>query len=262
MGLFSRMKDGIKSRANAAIDRAIDPEKEVDMAILELEAQRKKALEELVSYKATAKQMERDVEKHEAKAAEWEKRAMLAVKAGDDEAARVALREKKAAQAEAEKVRRDRDEAAGYAAQLNKSRKVFETKLQMLKLRKGTLATQIAAARSAGGDAFGNDPSVWDRFREAEDRIESAAIQTEVDASLRGEEVENDLDRKLLRAAGGDPNLLGTGDSDGALAALKAKVAQEAEARAEKRRALAAGQGAAASESKPGRGTGDKEGGA
>jgi phage shock protein A len=29
MGLFSRMKDGIKSRANAAIDKAMDPEKEI-----------------------------------------------------------------------------------------------------------------------------------------------------------------------------------------------------------------------------------------
>src|SRR5688572_30152677 len=162
MGLFSRMKDGIKSRANAAIDKAIDPEKEIAIAISELEAQRKKALEELVSYKANAKLMERDLEKHEAKAAEWEKRAMMAVRAGDDEAARTALREKKNCQVEADKVRKDRDEAASYAAQLNKSRKTFDTKLQMLKLRKGTLATQIAAARSGGGDAFGGDPAVWD----------------------------------------------------------------------------------------------------
>ena len=73
----------------------------------------------------------------------------------------------------------DHDKAASYAIQLNKSRKEFETKLQMLKLRKGTLATQLAAARSGGGDAFGNDPSVWERFKLAEDRIDSEAIQTE-----------------------------------------------------------------------------------
>src|ERR1041384_103413 len=112
MGIFRRIKTGISSKANAAIDKARDPAKELDMAILELEEGRKKALAELVSYKTTAKQLDGDLEKHRAKAAEWEKRAMLAVKAGDDEAAKLALREKKAAEAEAVKVERDKHEAA------------------------------------------------------------------------------------------------------------------------------------------------------
>ena len=129
MGIFSKIKGGIASKANAAIDKAIDPAKELDMAILELEEGRKKALQELVSYKATAKTLENDVVKYKAKAAEWEKRAMLAVKAGDDDAAKIALREKKAAETEAAKIDRDKHEAASYAIQLNKSRKEFETKL-------------------------------------------------------------------------------------------------------------------------------------
>jgi phage shock protein A len=268
MGLFSRMKDGIKSRANAAIDKAMDPEKEIELAIAELEAQRKKALEELVSYKANAKLLERDIEKHEAKAAEWEKRAMLAVKAGDDEAARTALREKKSCLVEAEKVKKDRDEAAGYAAQLNKSRKVFDTKLASLKLRKGTLATQIAAARSGGADAFGGDASVWDRFQEAEDRIDAQAIESEVDAALRGEAADADFDRSLSRAAGGADRLLAASGEVGggdALAELKAKVARDAADKAERRKALADGAPAGGDRSEkpgPGHGSGRGEDGA
>src|SRR5215212_10011387 len=99
MGIFSKIKNGISSKANAAIDKAINPEKELEMAIIELEEGRKKALAELVSYKATAKTLDADLEKHRAKAAEWERRAMLAIKAGDDEAARTALREKKTIEA-------------------------------------------------------------------------------------------------------------------------------------------------------------------
>ena len=233
MGIFSKIKQGISSKANAALDKAIDPEKEIEMAILELEEGRKKALQELLSYKATAKQLDNDIEKHRAKAGEWEKRAMLAIKAGDDEAAKVALREKKAAEQEATKIERDKHEAASYAIQLNKSRKEFETKLQMLKLRKGTLATQIAAARSAGGDAFGNDSSVWDKFQRAEERIDQEAIETEVDAAMRGEEADAQLfDQKLaaLPAA--------AADGDDALAKLKEKMASDKLAR---QKALAAG---------------------
>ena len=229
MGIFSKIKSGISSKANAALDKAIDPEKELDMAIMELEDGRKKALQELISYKATAKQLENDIEKFKAKATEWERRAMVAVRAGDDEAAKIALKEKKAAEVEVVKITNDKHEAASYAIQLNKSRKEFEIKLQVLKLRKGTLATQIASARSANGDAFGNDSSVWDRFKAAEDRIDSEAIQTEVDMAMRGEEVDAQaFDSKLL-AAQRDANLLGSGISDpqDPLEQLKTKMADQ-----------------------------------
>jgi phage shock protein A len=233
MGIFSRIKTGISSKANAALDKAIDPERELEMAIVELEEGRKKALQELLTYKATAKNLDNDIEKYRSKAAEWEKRAMTAVKAGDDEAAKTALREKKNAETELAKIERDKHEAASYAIQLNKSRKEFETKLQMLKLRKGTLATQIAAARSAGGDAFGNDSSVWDKFQRAEDRIDQEAIETEVDAAMRGEDAEAAiLDAKLnaLPAA--------AAGADDALAKLKEKMAADKLA---KQKALGAG---------------------
>jgi phage shock protein A len=250
MGIFSRIKTGISSKANAAIDKAIDPAKELDMAIAELEDGRKKALAELVSYKTTAKQLDADVEKHRAKAAEWERRAMLAVKAGDDEAAKVALREKKTAEAEAARIERDKHEAASYAIQLNKSRKEFETKLQMLKMRKGTLATQLAAARSAGGDAFGNDSSVWDRFQAAEDRIDSEAIATEVDAAMRGEEVEAQAFDARLAAVAGPAGLLGAPEGDDALARLKDKMAEQKAAK-QKQIAAVAAEAAAQATAKP-----------
>ncbi|HET9627292.1 MAG TPA: PspA/IM30 family protein [Kofleriaceae bacterium] len=243
MGIFSRIKQGVSARANAAVDKAMDPAKELDMAILELEEGRKKAIAELISYKTTAKQLDHDIEKHKAKAAEWEKRAVLAIKAGDDEAAKLALREKKAAEAEAGKIERDKHEAASYAIQLNKSRKEFDTKLQLLKMRKGTLATQIASARSAGGDAFGNDTSVWDRFKDAEDRIDSESIASEVDAAMRGEEADAKAFDAKLAAVAGPAGLLASPEGDDALAQLKAKMAEQ---KAAKQKALEAGEASGA----------------
>ena len=224
MGFFKKIKDGFSSKANAALDKAIDPEKELDMAIMELEDGRKKAMQELLSYKTTAKQMDQEIEKQNARIAEWERRAMTAVKAGNDDAAREALKQKKAAEIERTKIEHDKHEAASYAIQLNRSRKEFETKLQMLKLRKGTLATQIASARSACGDAFGNDSSVWDKFQRAEDRIDAEAIESEVDAAMRGEEAETAaIDAKLAALPPDGP--------EDALAKLKAKMLADKEAK-------------------------------
>jgi phage shock protein A len=248
MGIFKRVKDGISSKANAALDKAIDPAKELDMAILELEEGRKKALQELVMYKATAKNLDNDIEKYTTKVAEWEKRAMIAVRAGDDEAAKTALREKKSAETEYAKIERDKHEAASYAIQLNKSRKEFETKLQLLKMRKGTLATQIAAGRSANGDAFGNDLSVWDKFKSAEDRIDAEVIESEVDAAMRGEDADTvALDAKILAASKKEDQLALPGGPEDALSKLKTKMAAD---KAAKQKSLAPGDAAAPEEPK------------
>lgn len=221
MGIFGRMKRAVKSKANAAIDKAIDPAKEIDMAILELEEQQKQAIKDLISYKASAKAMEKDMEALEAKAKLWEQRAMSAVKRGDDELAKQCLKERKQALVDHAKVKADRDEAAGYAIELNRSRKRVDTQLQVLKLKKGTMATQIAAARSGTGNAFGFSNEVFDRMDKAEEKIDSEAIQAEVDAAMEGEELGTSLDAKLL-AAGADP--LAGGSADEELARLKAKI--------------------------------------
>ncbi len=242
MGIFSKIKNGISSKANAALDKAIDPEKELEMAILELEDGKKKALAELISYKATAKNMDNDLEKYKAKAAEWERRAMVAIKAGDDDAAKQALREKKACETEYTKILRDKNEAQGYAVQLNKSRKEFETKLQLLKMRKGTLATQIKANRTANSDVFGNDASVWDKFKAAEDRIDSEVIESEVDAAMRGEDANaSALEAKILAASRKEGQLALPDGPDDALAILKSRMAAEKAAKQQK--ALDAGKG-------------------
>ncbi|HTM20206.1 MAG TPA: PspA/IM30 family protein [Kofleriaceae bacterium] len=193
MGIFSK----ISKKANAALDKAIDPEKQVDLMIFELEAQKKKALEELISYKATAKQMDQDIAKQDEKAAHWEQQAMRAVKAGNDELAKQALAEKKRALQEKARIVKDRDEALGYAVQLNRSRKAFETRLQILKLKKGTLATQLAASRSATGNVFGHDDEVWDRLERAAEKIDDEAIRMEVDAALDGPSSEADTEARI-----------------------------------------------------------------
>src|SRR5262245_16457149 len=126
MGLFGRMKRAVKSKANAAVDKAISPGRELEMAILELEEQQKAALKELLAYKATAKVMEKDIAAAEEKARTWEQRAMAAVRKGDDRLAMECLREQKSSAAHLDKLRRDRDEASGYAVELNRSRKQVE----------------------------------------------------------------------------------------------------------------------------------------
>lgn len=226
MGIFGRMKRAAKSKANAAIDKMIDPAKELDMAILELEEQQTNARKELLSYKTSAKQMEKDIAALEEKSKHWEQRAMQAVRKGDDALAMECLKEQKNCVTQAAAVKRDRDEAAGYAVELNRSRKKVETQLQILKLKKGTMATQIAAARSGTGNAFGFTNEAFEKLDRAEEKIDSEAAMAEAEAAIEGDALGTDFDAKLLKA-GADPS--GDVGADTELARLKAKVAEDRE---------------------------------
>jgi phage shock protein A len=228
VGIFSKISKGISNKANAALDKAIDPEKEVDMMIMELESQRKKALEELIAYKATAKQMDQDIAKQDEKATHWEQQAMKAVKAGDDELAKKALAEKKRAQVEKAKITKDRDEALSYAIELNRSRKAFETRLQILKLKKSTLATQLAAARSGSNNPFGHDDEVWERLERAAEKIDDEAIRMEVDSALDGTAAEADLEAQIGGLTARPELTAGTpAAADDPLEQLKKKMAEQ-----------------------------------
>lgn len=213
MGIFRRAKDSVRAKANSAIDRASSPEKELARVIAELQRQRKVALDELLSYKTTAKQMEQDIARLREKVSTWEKRAMVAIKRGEDDAARQCLREKRLAGEELARIERDQREAAGYAAELNRSRKQVETRLRMLEMKKGTMANQIAAAR-AGGNAFGQSDALFDKLAQAEGRIDDEALLAE---ALSEGALGDDAPAAALSAEPAAPG-------DDALAALKQKM--------------------------------------
>ncbi len=219
------MRGAVSSKANSALDRAIDPAKEIDIIILDMETQYKKAMKDLISYKADAKVMETQAEEQQKRAESWEKRAMLAIKQGDDEAAKECLQRKRKAEAQIASIRRDQAEAAGYAAELNASRKKLDQKLRMLKLKKGTLANQIAAARGHGS-AFPDGADLFEKLDEAERQIDAELFEQEAAAELNGEaEANMALEAALLKAGQADTG--GMPGEEDPLAALKAKMESE-----------------------------------
>lgn len=226
MGIIKKVKGAVSSKANAALDKISDPAKEMEIILMDLEAQRTIAIKELLSYKADAKSMERGFEEQQTRAQAWEKRAMIAVKKGDDDLAKECLQRKKDCELEMRKIKRDQAEAAGYATQLNNSRKELDAKLKMLKLRKGTIAAQLAASRSGSGDVFEQSNELFDKLDEAERRIDEEIFEQQAAAELDSEQEANAaLESALLKAAQSTEHVVE--DPDDPLAALKAKMADE-----------------------------------
>lgn len=147
MGILGRLSTVIKSNLNSLIDDAEDPEKMIGQTITEMESEVKKARRELVATLGAAKRLEKKAEELLQEADGWEEKAVLAVRQGDDDLAREALRRKTRSIAEAERVRGQAAAEATSADQMKDTLDRVEQKIDDLKARRNTLASQVRSAR-------------------------------------------------------------------------------------------------------------------
>lgn len=91
MGIFSRLKTLISSNINDLINKAEKPEKMLNQLLIDMNSQLIESKKAVAMAIADEKKLEREVQNQAAQAAEWERKAMLAVNAGKDDLAKEAL---------------------------------------------------------------------------------------------------------------------------------------------------------------------------
>jgi phage shock protein A len=182
MAIFDRFNRVLKSNLNSLVDRAEDPGKLLDQTVIEMETELKRSRQDLVTQLGTAKRLEKKVGEANEEVTGWENKAVLALRAGDEDLAREALKMKQKAKQNAENVRRQADSAGAAASQLQGTLETIEKKIEDLKARKGTLAAQVRRAREGaadGGQRFGG--GTLDELEHLSGRIDQ--LEAEVEAA-------------------------------------------------------------------------------
>ena len=82
MGLFSRLGTLIKSNLNDLISKAEDPQKMLNQIVLEMQNQLVEAKKQVATSIADEKRLKKQWDEQVELSAEWERKAMLAVRAG------------------------------------------------------------------------------------------------------------------------------------------------------------------------------------
>ncbi|MDH5490853.1 MAG: PspA/IM30 family protein, partial [Myxococcales bacterium] len=95
MGFFGRLAQLIKSNLNDLISRAEDPEKMLNQVIVDMNQQLIEAKKLVAVAIADEKRLHKQYKNEAGVAAEWQRKAMMAVRAGDDALAKEALLRKK-----------------------------------------------------------------------------------------------------------------------------------------------------------------------
>lgn len=216
-GLFSRLSKAIKSTLNDAVDAVSDPGQEVALMLDDLATQIQEAEKDLHQAVVDRKMMERKVEQLTKDELDWEKRAETALRHGDENLARQALRRKTEISAQLAESREALQQQGVLVESMQKHVAQSKQKLKMLNLRRGSLMAQARAAKRGVMPGQLSDGGTLSRLEEIEHRIASLETLNEAQAELSTEVQEAEIDAKLSE-------LEGEGKLDDELAALKAKM--------------------------------------
>src|SRR3954470_1060497 len=223
MGLFSRLGTLIKSNLNDLISKAEDPQKMLNQIVVEMQNQLVEAKKQVAVSIADEKRLKKQWDDQIELSKEWERKAMLAVRSGDDALAKEALSRKQEHDNQQAEFGKQWQLQKDAVEKLKDQLRTLNDKIEEAKRKKNILLARQkrAEAQKAIQDTMRglSDNNAFDTFERMHQKVEQIEAESEASAELGGELAGDTLHqkfKKLETSAGGG--------SDMALAELKAKM--------------------------------------
>ena len=222
MGIFSRLGTLIKSNLNHMISKAEDPEKMLNQVMLDMKSKLIDAKKQVAVAIGDEKKLKKQWDDNVAQKAEWERKAMMAVTAGDDELAKAGLLRHKEYD----------DLATQYEKQWHLQKDAVEKlkdQLRMLnaKIEEASRKKNILVARAKRAEAQKtiqetmsgmSDTSAFDTFDRMAQKVDTIEAEAEASVELGSELSGDTLEEKFKKLETSHSS------TDLRLAELKAKM--------------------------------------
>jgi len=215
MGIFARIARLIKANLNALISGAEDPEKILTQLLEDMAKQLMEAKQQVAVAIADEKRLAKQAEEQRAKVAEWEKRAMLAVRAGNDALAKEALARKAELSLLAEQYQAQWQKQKASVDQLKLALRALNNKIEEAKRKKSLLVARQkrAEAQSKIQETLSGlkNQSAFEAFDQMAGKVEQMEAQAEAHQELSAEYSGDNLAQKfneLDRSAGAEEDLI------------------------------------------------------
>jgi phage shock protein A len=226
MGFFSRLAQLIKSNLNDLISKSEDPEKMLNQVIVDMNQQLIEAKKLVAVAIADEKRLEKQFRTEAGVAEEWKRKAMMAVRAGDDDLAKEGLRRRKEHEALAAQLKEQWDKQAAATTQLKAALRALNDKIEEAKRKKNVLIARkrrAEAMKSIQETMSGlSDQSAFETFDRMAQKIDQMESETEATAEL-SESFSGDVLKQRFE------KLEATAGADGDLEALKREMGLLAE---------------------------------
>ncbi|MBN3909675.1 MAG: PspA/IM30 family protein [Nostoc sp. NMS1] len=217
MGLFDRIKRVVSSNLNDLVNKAEDPEKMLEQAILEMQEDLVQLRQGVAQTIAAQKRSEKQYNDAQNEINKWQRNAQLALQKGDENLARQALERKKTYTDTSAALKASLDTQSTQVETLKRNLIQLESKISEAKTKKEMLRARITTAKAQEqlqGMVRGmNTSSAMSAF----ERMEEKVLMQESRAQALGELAGADLETQFAQLEGGS-------DVDDELAALKAQM--------------------------------------
>jgi len=209
MGIFSRLKTLISSNVNDMISKAEKPEKMLNQLIIDMQGQLVESKRSVALAIADEKKLERELANQEAQAKDWEKKAMLAVKAGKDDLAKEALIRKQEYDNAYAEYRKQWEVQKVAVERLKESLKDLQNKIEEAQRKKNLL---IARAKRAEAQqkiqstisSVSTNRSAFDAFDRMAQKVDQMEAQADAYQELEDLSSSNNLDKRFAELAKSD----------------------------------------------------------
>ena len=202
MSFFSRLKTLISSNVNDIISKAEKPEKMLNQLILDMQSQLQESKKAVALAIADEKKLERELVNQEALSQEWEKKAMLAVKAGKDDLAREALLRKQDYDNAHGEYRKQWELQKASVDRLKDSLRELQNKIEEAQRKKNLL---IARAKRAEAQqkiqntisSVSGNQNTFDAFDRMAQKVDQMEAQAEAARELEGFSSNSTLEKRF-----------------------------------------------------------------
>ena len=202
MGIFSRFKTMLSSNINDLISKAEKPDKMLNQLIIDMQEQLLESKKSVALAIADEKKLEREAANQDALAQEWERKAMLAVKSGQDDLAREALLRKQEYDNAAAEYRKQWELQKDSVENLKESLRDLQNKIEEAQRKKNLL---IARAKRAEAQqkiqntlsSVNGNRSAFDAFDRMAQKVDQMEAQADATKELEDFSSNASLDKRF-----------------------------------------------------------------
>jgi len=215
MGILERIRTVLKANINALISKAEDPEKMLNQLVMDMGEQLVEAKRQVAMSIADEKKLERQMLENRAQAGDWEKKAMLAVKAGKDDLAKEALLRKNEYDGYATQFQKEYEGQHSSVEQLKDALRQLQAKIDEASRKKNLLVARAKRAeaqkqiqQTMGSLSAGSSFDTFDRMAAKVDQLEAEADAAKELSSISADQNLEDKFKQLESSDAGADQLL------------------------------------------------------
>lgn len=213
MGIFDRLKTVVSSNINDLINKAEHPEKMLNQLVVDMNQQMLESKKSVAMAIADEKKLERELLEQKRVAGEWERKAIIAVKANRDDLAKEALARKQEAETYYNQLKPQWDSQKVAVEKLKETLRQLQNKIDEASRKKNILVARAKRAEaqekihktmsSISGSTSAFD--TFDRMAKKVDELEARAdAQGELADLSRSASLENEFAKLEASGAGSD----------------------------------------------------------